>query len=353
MKSPRASIFERTPIFLVAEIGVNHNGKLDLAIQMIKEAKRAGADAVKFQTFKAERVASVSAPKALYQLEVTDRSESQLDMLRRLELSPDHYQELISICETEGVDFLSTPYSAEDAALLADLNVRAFKVASAMIVETPFLDSLARYGRPIILSTGMSTLAEVDRAVRTIREAGNEQIVLLQCTTDYPTQPDMVNLRAMQTMANAFGLPVGFSDHTQTNTASVMAVALGASVIEKHFTLDKSLPGPDQACSADPAEFAELVKNIREAEAVLGSALKQPVPAELRNLREMRRSLVAVERVRAGTTIKADMVNCKRPAAGIAPSDLDAVIGCRAVTDIEPDQTLQWWMLARSPDNQT
>jgi N-acetylneuraminate synthase/N,N'-diacetyllegionaminate synthase len=335
------------PAFLIAEIGVNHNGSLELARQMIVEAARAGADCVKFQTFKAERVVTRSARKAEYQLHSTDPAESQFEMLRKLELPELFYPELLALCKQEGVVFLSTPYSEEDVDLLAQYDVPAYKVASAMCVEPVFLRRVGREGRPVILSTGMARLGEVEEGIRAVREGGSEDIILLQCTTDYPARLEDANLLAMRTLADSFGLPVGFSDHTQSSTASLLSVGLGGRVVEKHFTTDKSLPGPDQATSAEPQEFAQLVRAIREVETLLGSPIKAPSERERANARGMRRSVVSRIAISSGTKITADMLTCKRPATGIAPRELESLVGTHARDDIPADELLQWSMVDR------
>lgn len=337
------------PAFVIAEIGVNHNGDVPLAKHMIAAAKRAGADCVKFQTFKAERVATAKAEKAQYQLRSTDPAESQIAMLRKLELPEAAYPELLAFCAVQEIMFLSTPYNLEDIDLLARYAVPAYKVASALCVEPAFLRRMGQEKKPVILSTGMADLREIEEAIAALRTGGTEDIVLLQCTTDYPARLEDTNLRAMQTLAATFGLPVGYSDHTQSPLPSVLAVALGGRVIEKHFTTDKSLPGPDQSTSADPAEFASLVHAIREAETALGSPLKQPTERERINARGMRRSVVSKVTIAAGATITAEMLTFKRPATGIAPRDLDKLVGGVATKDIPADALLDWsWIERRS-----
>jgi len=325
------------PVFVIAEIGVNHNGSLDLAKQMVVAARECGVDCVKFQTFKAERVATQGAVKARYQLGTTDPAESQLEMLRKLELKEGEYRELVAFCRDLGLVFLSTPYNAEDADFLDDLGVSAFKIASGQAVELPFLEHLARKGKPLLLSTGMCTLAEVDTAVRTIRQAGNEDIVVLQCTTNYPSRLEDCNLRAMVTMGRALNVLMGYSDHTRSLTAALLSVALGACVVERHFTLDKTLPGPDQSSSSDPEEMRRLVAGIREAEKALGTGLKVPSAREAENLPNMRRSLTAVVDIPAGTTLSWDNLTFKRPGTGLAGTLATAVIGRPARCDIPAD----------------
>lgn len=333
--------------FIIAEAGVNHQGDPALAKQLIVEAKGAGADCIKFQTFSADRVVTKVALKAAYQLRQTSQAESQHEMLRKLQLRPEDYPDLLAACAKEEIMFLSTPYSDEDVDFLSDLGVQAFKIASALVVELDFLQHVACKGKPVILSTGMATLAEVDEAVRAVRDTGNDQLVLLQCTTDYPAAAAQANLRAMGTLREAFGLPVGYSDHTQSATACVVAVALGAAVIEKHLTLDRTLPGPDHATSADIPQFRQLVATIREAEAVLGSAAKRPAESERTNQIAMRRSIVARRVIPVGTNITRELLTYKRPATGISPRDLPSVVGARARVLIEADRPLEWWMVER------
>ncbi len=333
------------PTFVIAEAGVNHNGDLDLARQLIRSAKQTGANCVKFQTFKADRVVTANAPKARYQLHTTDPQESQRRMLETLELSAESYGELIQLCRDEQIIFMSTPYNPEDVDFLMKFDVPAFKLASIHVAEPYFLQYVARTGKPMILSTGMATLAEVDTAVQAIRSTGHEEFILLQCTTNYPSKLEDTHLRAMQTLANSFETLVGYSDHTQTNTACIAAIALGACVIEKHFTLDQSLPGPDQSTSLEPAAFTQLVQQIREAELVLGNRQKQPSSIEQINAVGMRRSLVASRAISAGEAIAPDMITCKRPATGLKPAWFSDIVGRVALRDIAPDELLCWEML--------
>ena len=339
------------PCYVIAEIGVNHNGSMAIARQLVMAAREAGADCAKFQTFHAESLATSAAVKAPYQQRTTGRGESQLDMLKRLELSRDNQAELMAFCAAQRIDFLSTPYGVEDARLLADLGVAAFKIPSALIVEPEFLRTVAGFGKPLVVSTGMSSLSEVHEAVDVIHGAGNTNLILLQCTTEYPTNTEDANLRVMQTLADAFGVPVGYSDHTQTSTAAIVAAGLGAAVIEKHLTLDKTLDGPDHAASADPAEFAKLVAAIREAERALGRVEKEPTAAERENIVAMRRSVVARTVIPSGTVVDGGMLAAKRPATGIPPRDLARIIGSRARVEIAADTPLEWWMLERPDDH--
>lgn len=331
-------------IYVIAEAGVNHNGDLDLAKQLIVAAKSAGADCVKFQTFKAERVVTPFAPKASYQIKTTPREESQLQMLKQLELNLDAHRQIKSFCQEIGIEFLSTPYNVEDILLLEEVGVCAYKVASGQIVEPEFLRAVAKTGKRIYLSTGMATLAEVDEALRIIREEGNDKTVLLQCTTNYPSRTSDANLRAIPLMANAFGCPVGYSDHTLTNTGCLVAIGLGACVIEKHLTLHKGMQGPDHAASADPAEFKQLVDGIREAEETLGDGRKEPCAIEMENAKQMRRSIVAARPIKAGEVFAGEMLTYKRPGSGIKPSLMAEIIGQTASRDIAANELIAWAM---------
>lgn len=325
------------PCFVIAEAGVNHNGDLNQAKELVRQARQTGADCVKFQTFKAERVVTASAPKAAYQLKVTDPVESQFAMLRKLELSESDHRVLIDQCQREGILFLSTPYSMEDAEMLHALGVPSFKIASGQLVELPFLAALARFNKPVILSTGMATLDETREAVATLRDHGCNQIVVLQCTTNYPSRIADTNLRAMAGIAAATGALIGYSDHTEGISACLASIALGACVVEKHFTLDRNLPGPDHRCSSEPTELTALVRGIREVEAALGDGVKQPTAAELANLTGMRRSIVATRLIKAGTTVTAADFAFKRPATGLAPKRLGELLGRKALLDLPAD----------------
>lgn len=333
------------PVHVIAEAGVNHDGDPARARLLVDAAAEAGADGVKFQTFKAERVAVASAPKAAYQLETTDPGESQIAMLRRLELAEEALPGLIAHGRARGINVISTPYNEEDVDLLDGLGVAAFKLASIHLAEPHFLAYAACKGRPLILSCGMATLAEIDRALAAVRAAGDPPVVLLQCTTNYPSAPAEANLRTIPALAAAFGVPVGYSDHTTSDSACLAAVALGAVMIEKHLTLDRSLPGPDHAASQDPAGFAGLVRAIREVEAALGDGIKRPTPSELRNKPNMRRSLVARCPIAAGQPIEPALLTCRRPASGLAPALVDELSGFVAARPIAAGEMLAWSML--------
>lgn len=332
-------------IYIIAEAGVNHCGKLDLAKELVVAAKATGADCVKFQTFSAERLVTRVAPKAQYQLESTSKSESQFEMIKSLELPLAAWRPLYDFCEEQAIDFLSTPYDVADIEFLENLGVSAYKIASAQIVEPDLLQTAARTGKPLFVSTGMATLKEVQSAVLAVRSVGNQALTLLQCTTNYPSRHQDANLRALETMKKMFGVAVGYSDHTCSDTACLVAIGMGATVIEKHLTLDKSLPGPDHRASCNPQEFARLVTALREAELVLGSAEKVPCDVELRNARVMRRSLVLQTRVKAGQPLSKAQVTAKRPGTGIAPSRIEEIVGRVALRDLEKDEILEWSML--------
>jgi N-acetylneuraminate synthase/N,N'-diacetyllegionaminate synthase len=328
--------------FIVAEAGVNHGGSFDVARRLVDAAVHAGADAVKFQTFKTERLTSASAPRAPYQQRVGGGSGSQRDLLKQVELPFGAFQRLAGYCRERAITFLSTPFDEESVDLLDRLGVPAFKVGSGEITNLPFLGVIARAKRPIILSTGMSYLNEVAEAVAVIRGAGNEQLVLLHCVSSYPTDPPDVNLRAMRTLEREFGVPVGFSDHTLGIEVAVAAVALGACLIEKHFTLDRAAPGPDHAASLEPAELAELVRAVRRVEAALGSEVKQPVPSELEVRAVARRSLHLRSDLPAGAILTQDMLIALRPAGFIAPGELSRVIGRRLRHALAAGSQLRW-----------
>ncbi len=322
------------PCFVIAEAGVNHNGSLELALKLVDAAAVAGADAVKFQTFVAERLVTVTAAKAAYQARNTGTDGSQLEMLKALELSPEAHATLIAHCRQRGILFLSSPFEEESSDFLDALGVTAFKVPSGELTNLPLLRHLARKGRPLIVSTGMATLAEVDEAVEALRGAGCRKIILLHCVSQYPADPQDSNLRAMATMREAFGVPVGFSDHARDSTVAIVAVALGACVLEKHFTLDRALPGPDHRASVEPEELTALVRAVRSAEQALGDGRKEPKSCETETARTARKSLVAAKVIAMGATLTADMVEIKRPGTGLPPKRMAMLLGRRARLEI-------------------
>lgn len=332
-------------VFVIAEAGVNHNGSLDMALQLIDVAAEAGADAVKFQTFKSELVISLGAPKAEYQKNTTGNADSQLEMVRKLELSEDDHLQMLEHCRHLGIQFLSTPFDAISADFLVrTMDVPVIKIPSGEITNAPFLLHIARYGRPVILSTGMSTLGEVETALGVLAygylglegkptwrafvdafssDAGQQvlaqRVSLLHCTTEYPAPFNQVNLMAMGTLTAAFGLPVGFSDHTNGVSIPIGAVALGAKIIEKHFTLDRSLPGPDHVASLEPSELKAMVEGIRQVSVALGDGRKRPSIDEWPNRLIARRSLVAARPVSQGEIWTEKNLTYKRPGGGVSP----------------------------------
>jgi N-acetylneuraminate synthase len=342
-------------VFIVAEAGVNHNGSLEWAKKMVAFAGACGCDAVKFQTFRAERIVSAGAPKCSYQIETTGEEESQLEMIRRLELDEAAHRELIRVAGEEGVDFISTPFDEESATLLASLGVKRIKVPSGEITNLPFLVHVARLRKPILLSTGMAYLSEIDEAVRAIKENSPLRhaqdslpfLTLLHCLTQYPAPVEEVNLRCMLTLREAFKLPVGYSDHTLGIEVPMAAVALGATVIEKHFTLDRTLPGPDHRASLEPTELKKMVQGIRNIEASLGDGWKTPSASEFENRERVRKGLVAAKDLKAGHRLGPEDITAKRPAKGISPGQKPLVIGSILQRDIEQDTPITWEHLLR------
>ncbi|MBM3561209.1 MAG: N-acetylneuraminate synthase [Alphaproteobacteria bacterium] len=314
--------------FIIAEAGVNHDGKVEDAHRLVDAAAEAGADAVKFQTFDADALATADAPKAAYQVETTGAAESQRDMLKRLELPREAHAALKAHCEQRGLVFLSTPFDPGSIDFLVRLGVLAFKTPSQEIINLPYLRQIARYRRPMIVSTGNSTMAEVDIAVATI-EAEQAPFALLHCVSQYPAAAAATNLRAMVTLKAAYGVPVGFSDHSVGTAIPIAAAALGAKIIEKHYTLDRSRAGPDHRASLEPGELASMVRDIRLVEAALGDGRKRPAPGEPELGRAARKSLVAARDLPAGTVLDAEAMAAKRPGTGISPALIDFVIGRR------------------------
>ena len=330
------------PSLVIAEAGVNHNGDVKLACQLVDTAADAGAGAVKFQTFVADEVAIAAAPKVAYQKCAAGDDESQREMLRQLELSSDDFRTIRDRCNDRGICFLSSPFDRTSVDLLTELLVPAFKVGSGELTNHPLLTYIASKRKPIILSTGMSDLDEVSAAVDVIRLAGIDQIVLLHCVSSYPANIDVCNLRAMATLRDRFDVPVGFSDHTLGNEAALAAVALGASVIEKHLTLDKDMKGPDHKASCEPDELKVLIRQIRTIEQALGDGVKKPLACEAENRRLARRSLVVMIDVAEGQAIDERHLAARRPADGICPSELTKVAGRQAARFLPAGTVLQW-----------
>lgn len=328
------------PTFIIAEAGVNHNGDRDMAKKLVEAAAEAGSDAVKFQTFTADSLTTKTVPKAKYQ-EAGDTAKSQHEMLKKLELPRDVYQELHEFAKQLGIIFLSTPFDESSVDLLVELQVPAIKAGSGELTNLPLLAYIGSKGLPVLLSTGMGTLGEVEEALEALGDV-QQGVLLFHCTSAYPVDANDVNLRAMETLRLAFQCPVGYSDHTNGIATAVAAVALGAAAIEKHLTLDRSLPGPDHRTSLEPAEFRAMVQGIRQVEKGLGMAVKRPSPAELEMRKVSRKSVVAVCDIAKGSRISADMVAIKRPGTGISPRYLGWVVGRVASGNISADDVVSW-----------
>lgn len=351
---------------IIAEAGVNHNGSVDMAIELIDVASASGADIVKFQTFKSEKAISKYATKADYQTKTTDAGESQLEMVKKLELNEQQHTILLQHCQSRAIEFMSTPFDLVSLELLVNhLNVSRLKIPSGEITNAPLLLKAARTGKPIILSTGMSTLGEVERALGVLafgytnineqpsidgfqaaycspqgQQSLRNQVILLHCTSEYPAPLNEVNLKAMDTLKHAFGLPVGYSDHTEGIIVPVAAVARGAVIIEKHFTLSRNLPGPDHKASLEPQEIKKMVKAIREVEEALGSASKHPSKSEIKNIQIARKSLVAAQRIRPGEIFTEENLEVKRPGSGVNPFKYWEYLGRVAARSYCPDEQI-------------
>lgn len=330
-------------VLIIAEAGVNHNGDMNMARRLIDAAADAGADLVKFQTFNANRLVTRSAKKADYQASATGASESQHTMLQRLELSEAMHHELIAHCATRGIGFFSTAFDLESIDMLTGLGQKIFKVPSGEITNLPYLRHTARAGTPLILSTGMATMADIEAAIDAVEQAGTPRsaLTVLHCTTEYPTPMAEVNLRAMQSIGMAFGVAVGYSDHTPGIEVAIAAVAMGAQVIEKHFTLDRTLPGPDHQASLEPHELTAMVTAIRNIEVALGDGIKRLTPSEARNKPIARKSLVAARAIDAGEVFTQENLTCKRPGTGMSPMRWDDVIGRRASRAFDADELIE------------
>lgn len=338
-------IGEGHPVFIVAEIGINHNGDPVLAEKLIRAAADAGVDAVKFQTFKAEDLVAANTPKDEYMKKETGSSESMYDMFKRLELPQDSYKSLKDLAESMGLIFFSSPFSESAVDFLFNLGVKVFKIASAEITNLPLLRYIGRKGLPVILSTGMSTMDEVKIAVKTLEAGGCKNIILLHATISHPAKKEDLNLRAIGTLKNEFKFPVGYSDHTDDTLVPCLAVASGAVLIEKHFTLDKLMDGPDHCHSMNPKGMGDTVRMIRDTEKVLGFSDKRYVKAEEAVRVLARRSLIAKRDISRGTRIDPSMITAKRPGTGITPLSIDEVLGKVALIDIPLDETIKWDMI--------
>lgn len=327
-------------IFVIAEAGVNHNGDINIAKQLVDVATVAGADAVKFQTFKADKLTSKLAPKAAYQNEATDTKETQHEMLKKLELTKAMHIELMKYCREKNIMFLSTPFDIDSANMLMELGLDIIKIPSGEITNLPYLREVAKYRKKVILSTGMSNMQEVKEAVQILKQYGTDDITVLHCNTQYPTPMEDVNLKAMVRMRQELALPVGYSDHTQGIEVPIAAAALGATVIEKHFTLDKTMEGPDHRASLEPDELAAMIRGIRNIEKALGDREKKVTESEKRNIDTARKSIVALKKISKGEVFSENNITCKRPGTGINPMKWDKVIGQKAKRDYEIDDLI-------------
>lgn len=327
-------------IYVIAEAGVNHNGSYEIAVKLIDEAKKAGANCIKFQTFKSEMLVSRNAKKAGYQVVNTCNDEPQLSMLKKLELTDEQFTSLKKYCDDIGIDFMSTAFDSESVEFLHRLGCNVWKIPSGEITNLPYLIQIASYKEKIILSTGMADINEVDSAVRVFQEAGCTGITLLHCTTEYPAPYNEVNLLAMHTMRDRFGLPFGYSDHTKGIEIPIAAVALGATIIEKHFTLDKNMEGPDHKASIEPQELKTMIEAIHNVELSIGDGIKIPRESEIKNKVVARKSIVAKRAIRKGETLTEENITTKRPGNGISPMKWFDVLGTVAVKDFEEDELI-------------
>ena len=328
---------------VIAEAGVNHNGDLHLAKKLVDAAAEAGADVVKFQTFQASLLVTKHAQQAIYQRKALGNTEGQLSMLQKLELNYTHHAELIAYCQLKGIEFLSTAFDRPSFEFLATLKLKRWKVPSGEITNLPYLRQIGRLGQPVVLSTGMANLGEIEAALEVLEQAGTprRQITVMHCTSEYPTSPEEVNLRAMQAMAHSFGVAVGYSDHTDGIAVPIAAVAMGAIVIEKHLTLDRSMPGPDHKASLEPDQFSSMVRGIRTIEQALGDGIKRPTPSEQANLTVVRKSLVAACPIHAGELFSEANLTAKRPGTGLSPMQWDAWIGRKALRNFAADELIE------------
>ena len=328
-------------ILIIAEAGVNHNGDISIAKKMVDVAKKAGVDYIKFQTFVPEKLVSRYAEKAEYQKKTTDAAESQLDMLRKLSLSENEFVSLRGYCEEVGIGFMSTPFDLESIDFLEKLNMDFWKIPSGEITNLPYLEKMAKTGRKVILSTGMSDIQEIKDAVKVLEDNGTTEIVLLHCNTQYPTPYEDVNLSAMRTIVEATGKEVGYSDHTQGIEVPIAAVAMGATVIEKHFTLDKTMDGPDHKASLEPEDLIKMVSVIRHIEKAIGNGIKEPTASEKGNKAIARKSIVAACKITKGEILSEKNITTKRPGNGISPMKWYEIIGTVAPRDFDEDELIE------------
>lgn len=328
-------------VYIIAEAGVNHNGSIELAKKLVDAAKDSGANCVKFQTFVSKNLVSKYAEKADYQKMQTSIEESQHDMLKRLELSFDEFVSLNAYCISRDIEFMSTAFDFDSIDFLYKLGMGTWKIPSGDITNLPYLMKIAKLKNPVILSTGMSTMDDIRAAVNTLRENGTEDLTVLHCTTEYPTPYKDVNLRAMLTIKDEFGVKVGYSDHTSGIEVPIAAVALGATVIEKHFTLDRNMEGPDHKASLEPGELKAMIDSIRHIELALGDGMKQPVESEIKNMAVARKSIIAKKEIKLGDVFNDDNLTVKRPGNGISPMKWFDVIGKVALRDFEEDELIE------------
>ena len=327
-------------VYIIAEAGVNHNGRYDLACKLVDAAKTAGVDCIKFQTFKSKNLVSCNANKAEYQKDTTGDG-SQFDMLKKLELSYDEFLSLKAYCDKGGICFLSTPFDFEGIDFLNSIDMPFWKIPSGEITNYPYLVAIAKLRKPVVMSTGMCEMAEIEAAINVLKKNGTKDIKLLHCNTEYPTPYEDVNLRAMHTMQNAFGLEVGYSDHTKGIEVPIAAVALGATVIEKHFTLDRNMEGPDHKASLEPDELAAMVSSIRNIERALGSGNKMPSSSERKNIAVVRKSIVAKQSIKAGDSLSENNITVKRPGTGISAMKWNDIIGTKAIRNFDEDELIE------------
>lgn len=328
-------------VFIIAEAGVNHNGSLELAKKLVDAAKEAGADCVKFQTFVSKNIVSKNAVKAEYQKQQTEPEESQQDMLKKLELSFDEFVELNEYCKSKSIEFMSTAFDFDSIDFLDGLEMGTWKIPSGDITNLPYLIKIANLNKPVILSTGMSTMEDIRSAIKALKENGAAELTVLHCTTEYPTPFEDVNLRAMNTIKEEFGVKVGYSDHTKGIEVPIAAVALGATVIEKHFTLDRNMEGPDHKASLEPNELKAMVDSIRHIELALGNGMKQPAESEKKNMAVARKSIIARKDIKAGEIFTEENLTVKRPGDGISPMRWFDIIGKPAPRDFEEDELIE------------
>ncbi|UOB21233.1 N-acetylneuraminate synthase [Macrococcus armenti] len=328
-------------VYIIAEAGVNHNGEMELAKKLIEEAAKSGADAVKFQSFIADKLVTKSAERAKYQDRNTKNNDSQYDMLKKLELDYSKHKELQEFANSFGIDFLSSAFDLDSIDLLEELNMPIYKIPSGEINNVPYLEKIAQTGKPIILSTGMCKLADIEFAIELINENNNSNITILHCSTEYPTPMVEVNLKAMNTIESAFNYPIGYSDHTKGITIPIAAVARGAKVIEKHFTLDKNMEGPDHKASLEPRELTEMVNQIRAVEIALGDGIKRPSNTEIENMKVVRKSIVASKEIKKGEIFTSENLTLKRPGTGISPKQWYDIIGKESKENYQKDDLIR------------